>query len=95
MLKNYQIIIIIIFLISLIILNYKPVTKECLRDNDCASDGCSGELCGKKGEVEKIITTCVMLPEYECLKLTTCGCVNNKCQWKETDEYKNCMEKYD
>ena len=29
---------------------------------------------------------------YSCLKLTSCGCFNNKCAWLENDNYKECLE---
>ncbi len=68
---------------------------ECSSDGDCAIGGCSSQICGVKGQVEEIeiITTCEFKSEYECLKLTSCGCVENKCAWREDDEYNACVEK--
>jgi len=66
---------------------------ECSQDSDCATGGCSGQVCGVKGKVEGIVTTCEWKDEYSCLKKTSCGCVDGSCRWKETREYKDCMAK--
>ncbi|WP_148883109.1 CGP-CTERM-anchored Cys-rich protein [Thermococcus aciditolerans] len=53
-----------------------PVTgKECTSDADCATGGCSGEVCAPKKEAREIVTPCVYKPWYDCLSLTSCGCV--------------------
>ena len=64
---------------------------ECTSDSDCAVGGCSKQICGKRGEVEKIVTTCEWKEEYECLRLTSCKCIQNKCQWEQTKEYEQCL----
>lgn len=65
--------------------------SECTTNSDCATGGCSNQICGKKGEVEDIITTCEWQSSYDCLRLTSCSCIENKCEWRETDEYKECL----
>lgn len=67
---------------------------ECTQDQDCSTGGCSGEICGPKEKVKDIVTICLMLPEYECLKKTSCLCLDGKCQWEKTEEFKECMAKY-
>lgn len=67
---------------------------ECNVNNDCGVGGCSGQICGKKGDVEGIITTCEFREIYNCYKLTSCGCVNNKCQWLENEGFNECIEKF-
>jgi len=74
-------------------LNHKDDKAECNSDNDCGIGGCSAQLCGKKREVEKVITTCEIKPEYQCLKQSSCSCINNKCQWKQNKEYIECLNK--
>ncbi len=64
---------------------------ECNNDSDCNIGGCSSQICGNKGKIKDIITTCEYKSEYECLKKTNCGCVNSKCAWKENPEYLNCL----
>ena len=72
----------------------KPITKvECNTNNECGTGGCSSQICGKKGEVENIITTCEFKAEYECLKETSCSCINNKCQWQQNNVYLSCLDK--
>jgi len=71
---------------------YKINEKECKTDDDCATGGCSGEVCTIKDNADNIVTTCIFKPEYECLKLTKCRCINGKCQWEETNDYKGCIE---
>lgn len=65
---------------------------ECDSDSDCAAAGCSSQLCAPKEKASDIITTCEYKEEYSCLKLTSCGCVDNKCQWLENEGYNECLE---
>jgi|WetSurMetagenome_2_1015567.scaffolds.fasta_scaffold260297_2 eight-cysteine-cluster-containing protein len=67
------------------------ITQECLTDSDCATGGCSGEVCTQKDKAPQVVTTCLMRPQYECLNVTSCGCVGGKCSWKDTVEYKRCL----
>ncbi|MFH1181582.1 MAG: eight-cysteine-cluster domain-containing protein [Candidatus Woesearchaeota archaeon] len=69
-----------------------PEGMQCASDSDCAVGGCSGELCGAKGEVEEVMTACVYQQSYQCLKLTSCGCVNGLCQWDRNSKYNKCVE---
>ena len=89
----------ILFLFTILILLAQGCTyvtdKEnyCKTDNDCVIGGCSGTLCGNREFIENQgFTTCEWKEEYICYKKTTCECINNKCQWKETNEFLNCME---
>jgi len=65
---------------------------ECSSDSDCAAAGCSSQLCVGADKASGIITTCEYKEEYSCLKLTSCGCINNKCSWNENENYLNCLE---
>lgn len=69
-----------------------PEGMQCSSDSDCATGGCSGELCGAKGEVEGVMSACVYQQTNQCLKLTSCGCVNGLCQWDRNSEYNKCFE---
>ena len=64
---------------------------ECTKDGDCAVAGCSSQLCVPAEGAEDIVTTCEFLPEYECLSLTTCGCIEGTCQWRQTQDYSACL----
>jgi eight-cysteine-cluster-containing protein len=70
------------------------LNKECTTDSECAKGGCSGELCMPKSQIADIMTACVIKPEYECLKLTTCVCNEGKCSWQENKNYSQCLQKY-
>ncbi|MBS3151539.1 eight-cysteine-cluster domain-containing protein [Candidatus Woesearchaeota archaeon] len=65
---------------------------ECASNSDCAVVGCSSQLCVSADKASEIITTCEYREEYSCLKLTSCDCINNKCQWLENDNYNECLE---
>jgi len=65
---------------------------ECNTDADCATAGCSGQLCVTAEEAPGIITTCEFREEYSCLKETSCGCVEGQCNWTQTDGYLSCLE---
>ena len=65
---------------------------ECYNDSDCDIGGCSSQICGNKNEVKDIITTCEYRQEYECLKSTSCGCINNRCVWEENTKYLSCLK---
>jgi len=65
---------------------------ECVKDTDCGIGGCSGQVCVPVDKIGDIITTCEFREEYNCLRLTSCSCINESCRWKETPEYKRCVE---
>ncbi len=65
---------------------------ECTSDSDCGVGGCSGQVCATAEKASGIITTCEYREEYGCLKLTSCGCVNGKCAWRESAEFKSCVD---
>lgn len=71
--------------------NKQNESSECSKDSDCIKAGCSGQLCVPLTS-EGIITTCEYREEYGCLRETTCSCISRKCAWKETKEYKGCLE---
>ena len=85
-----------ILIIFLVFLNGCFVSKEedleCVSDSDCVSAGCSSQLCVGASESKGIITTCEYRDEYACLELSSCGCVDNKCQWNENKEYVECLD---
>ena len=70
----------------------KPTTGvgECSSDSDCITGGCSGTVCQSK-DAPPVFTTCVYLPEYDCYKDITCGCVDGRCDWDKTDEFEKCV----
>ena len=67
---------------------------ECTSDADCATGGCSGEVCAPKNEASKIVTPCVYRPWYSCLGLTSCGCVNGLCTWKPNPAFESCLREH-
>ena len=64
---------------------------ECETNSDCATGGCSGQICGSAEKVKNLFTTCEFRPEYKCLKMTSCSCINGKCMWEENQAYLDCM----
>ena len=68
-----------------------PSDTECTTDAHCVKAGCSGQLCLPTEKAKEILTTCEIKPEYECLRLTQCSCIQGKCSWKESDEYEQCI----
>ena len=64
---------------------------ECSSAQDCVIAGCSGQLCLPAADSD-VVTHCADLPEYACLRLTSCGCINGICAWNPNEEYKSCME---
>lgn len=64
---------------------------ECEVDSDCGTGGCSNQICGPADKVKDIITTCEWNAEYECLRITSCSCIESKCQWEETENYVACL----
>ncbi len=68
-----------------------PDGVVCVSDDDCTTGGCSGEMCGKKGEIEDVMTTCEVKPEHICFKMTRCACIENSCSWVQTDPFIRCM----
>ena len=69
----------------------EPEGAECTVDSDCVTAGCSSHLCVPIS-LSDVVTTCEYLEEYDCLPLTSCGCVNGQCAWDENQEYLNCLD---
>lgn len=69
-----------------------PSPDECTSDSDCGIGGCSGQVCTAASEAAGLITTCEYREEYGCYKLTSCGCVNGRCAWRESAEFKGCVD---
>ncbi len=64
-----------------------PIASECI------VTGCSGEICAPY----PVSSTCVWLPEYECLQLSYCDLLTAQtgtqtCGWVQTPEYLECLE---
>ncbi len=72
--------------------NGSSTEAECSIDADCATAGCSGQLCVKADKAADTITTCEYKEEYGCLKLTSCGCNEGICGWAETPNYAECIK---
>ena len=73
----------------------KPIgVIECNIDNDCSVGGCSGQSCLTNELAQNLMTTCEYKEEYGCYKLTSCGCVNNKCQWAENSNLNECLDNF-
>lgn len=86
------ILVVSVSLVSVFAKYYSQVSVECITNSDCATGGCSGEICGPKDKVKNILSTCIMKPEYSCLKYTSCKCIDGKCQWEITKKYLECLE---
>lgn len=65
--------------------------SACVRDSDCMAGGCSGQICTTAAKALQTITTCEWRAEYDCLRLTSCGCASGTCAWRNTNEYQNCL----
>jgi serpin B len=65
-----------------------PGEAECNQDSDCFIGGCSSHICSPNKD---IITTCEWREEYDCVRLTSCSCIDGKCGWEETPEYLQCL----
>lgn len=56
--------------------------SSCGSDEDCATGGCSGEVCGAKSEIVGIVTPCDFRECYDRIAYGVhCGCVEGACQW--------------
>jgi len=59
----------------------------------CEPTGCSGQVCTEKGK--SVLSTCLMLPHYECFKRTRCEVqTDGKCGWTPTQEFQACLKRY-
>jgi len=67
---------------------------ECTSDSECATGGCSGEVCAPKDEAGKIVTPCIYKAWYKCLSLTSCGCLNGTCTWKPNPAFEACLKEH-
>ncbi|MFC2163070.1 hypothetical protein ACFLRF_05255 [Candidatus Altiarchaeota archaeon] len=74
----------------------KPTTTTvppggCASDDECSVGGCSSQICGPAESVGRLKTHCTILPEYDCLELTSCACIEGMCMWVMNDEYISCI----
>ncbi|MBI2173277.1 MAG: eight-cysteine-cluster domain-containing protein [Candidatus Aenigmarchaeota archaeon] len=69
-----------------------PDVIECTTNADCATAGCSSQICTTAANAPNIITTCELRDEYACLAKTACGCNAGKCSWADTPAYRQCLE---
>lgn len=62
-------------------------------DAGCAIGGCSGQLCGERGWVESVATTCEWRPAYACYRAARCGRFGpgGACAWEPTPELLACL----
>lgn len=67
---------------------------ECTTDANCATGGCSGEVCAPRAEASKIVTPCVYREWYSCLGMTSCGCLNGVCTWKPNPAFESCLREH-
>ncbi len=67
------------------------VSAECQADTDCATGGCSGEICGVAGLIEDVASPCLVRDYYQCYQYTSCGCVRGQCKWKENPNFNKCF----
>lgn len=69
----------------------QPAGTECKLDSDCAKAGCSSERCVPASKAGDMVSICLYRPEYDCLKMVSCGCDNGKCAWSTSAEYESCV----
>lgn len=71
-----------------------PCWGQCVpAESQCIVTGCSGEICAPY----PVESTCVWLPEYACLALTSCELLTSAngqqtCGWVQNDAYLACLE---
>lgn len=64
---------------------------ELIDDRRCRATGCNGEICADT----EVTTTCLALPQYECLEYSQCVTrESGGCAWLETEPFEACMERY-
>lgn len=68
--------------------------NECRSDNECATGGCSGEICTTRENAKNIVSICVYKDWYKCLQMTSCGCVNGVCTWKPNEDFEKCLKSH-
>lgn len=89
-----RVIIVLVLVLFLASCTIQTAEVECVKDADCSKAGCSSQLCTTKEKAIKTITTCEWKDEYECYKKVECGCVNNKCNWKDQNKLDKCLEEF-
>ena len=67
---------------------------ECKSDLECATGGCSGEVCTTRDKAGEIVTPCIYAEWYDCLRLTQCGCYNGVCTWKPNSDFEKCLKEH-
>jgi len=79
--------ILLLILLLIVLIFFVGCEREvCIKDEDCVVSGCNKEICANR----PLTSICVWKPEYECL--TSCKCINFRCQWENTTQYYECLE---
>ncbi|MBI5037771.1 MAG: eight-cysteine-cluster domain-containing protein [Candidatus Kerfeldbacteria bacterium] len=73
-----------------------PITNsgeivECYTDTDCIVGGCSGTVCAARSEADNLVTTCEYRNEYACFAKDNCLCIQNRCNWQGSQQFRNCV----
>ncbi len=74
--------------------NCPPCPGQCVpAASECIQTGCSGEICAPY----PVSSTCVWLPEYECLIFASCEMLYTpdgqaSCGWTQPPEYLECLQ---
>lgn len=60
----------------------------------CATAGCSGELCVRKGEEAHTMSACVWSGEFDCYTYYgVCKLLENgQCGWEENYDFQQCLK---
>ncbi len=74
--------------------DHNVTEPECINNTNCLAGGCNGQLCGTSFELMNLSATCEWDLRHECLKKTSCDCINGSCIWAINDEYLKCMQDY-
>jgi len=68
---------------------------QCVNDSDCIATGCSNAFCAPLNN-NLTFTTCDYKSYYACyqpeMNLTSCSCVNGKCDWERSEPFSTCVE---
>jgi len=62
--------------------------------SDCVIGGCSSQLCGERGDMDQLVSSCEYRAEYGCYKkFSACERqANGKCGWTPTPQLAQCLK---
>jgi hypothetical protein len=70
----------------------RPLEEPRREELMCITDGCFNEFCHDVRLPSMMLDRCDYRPEFECLRLTRCRSIDDRCEFEMTRDFRDCMD---